>query len=123
MLKTRIITAVVMLLVFVSALFLSSDSVFALLLAAIVAASAWEWSRLCGLARDKSKPREEHVQTAYAAGVGLLALVFLYLPQTESFIRWMMLLGFLFWLAVPAVCSGDHLVYGYWCLFCWKTLW
>ena len=96
MLKTRIITAVIMLLVFLTALFAASISVFALLLAAVVAASAWEWSRLSGV-------RDENLQTAYAAGIGLLALIFLYLPQTEPFIRWMMLLGFLFWLSVLAI--------------------
>ena len=96
MLKTRIITAAVMLLVFVTALFVASTSVFALLLAVVVAASAWEWSRLCGV-------RDENLQTAYAAGIGLLALIFLYLPQSEPFIRWMMLGGLLFWLAIPAV--------------------
>ena len=74
MLKTRIITAVIMLLVFLTALFAASISVFALLLAAIAAASAWEWSRLCGV-------RDENLQTAYAAGIGLLALIFLYLPK------------------------------------------
>ena len=96
MLKTRIITATVMLLAFLTALFAASISVFALLLAAVVAASAWEWSRLCGV-------RDEPVQTAYAAGIGLLALIFLYLPQSGSFIQWMMLIGFLFWLIVPAI--------------------
>ena len=96
MLKTRIITAAIMLLVFLTASFAASISVFALLLAAIVAASAWEWSRLSGV-------HDENLQTAYAAGIGLLALIFLYLPQTEPFIRWMMLLGFLFWLSVLAI--------------------
>ncbi len=96
MLKTRIITAVVMLLVFVTALFLASESVFALLLAAVVAASAWEWSRLSGI-------KDENLQTAYAAAIGLLALVFLYFPQSETFMRWTMLVGFLFWMAVPAI--------------------
>ena len=94
--RTRIYTAVVLLVAFAADLFYAPLDVFALVLGLIVAASAWEWSRLLGV-------RGEHRQTAYGALVGLAALICLYLPQSEAFVRWTMLAGFLFWLAVPAV--------------------
>ena len=90
MLKTRVITAAVLLVLFCLDLFYASNEVFALVLAFIVAAGAWEWSRLSGV-------HNEHAQTAYAVAVSLLALLCLYLPQSDSFIRWVMLAGFLFW--------------------------
>lgn len=93
--RTRLYTAVVLLVAFAADLFYASLDVFALVLGLIVAASAWEWSRLAGV-------RGEHRQTAYGALVGLAALVCLYLPQSEAFVRWTMLGGLLFWLAVPA---------------------
>ena len=93
--RTRIATAVVLLVAFGADLFLAPLDVFALVLGLIVAASAWEWSRLAGL-------RNEHAQTAYGALVGLAGLICLYLPQSEAFVRWVMLAGLLFWLTVPA---------------------
>ena len=94
MLQTRIITALVLLLVFAADLFLASFQVFALLLGIVVAAAAWEWSRLC-------KVLNEHWQTAFAAGVGALTLVALYIPYNDAVMQWVLLLGFLYWLTVP----------------------
>lgn len=94
MLKTRIITAIVLLLGFGADLFFASYEIFALVLGFIVAASAWEWSRLCGV-------KDEHQQTAYAAVVGLLALIVLYIPFNEALIKWVLLGGFIYWLCVP----------------------
>lgn len=95
MLKTRIITAVVLLIAFAADLFLASFDIFALILGVIVSAAAWEWSRLCQV-------RSENTQTAFAAVVGVIALIFLYLPFSESFMQWFLLLGFIYWLLVPA---------------------
>ena len=92
---TRVATAIVLLVAFAADLFYAPLDVFALVLGLVVAASAWEWSRLAGI-------RHEHVQTAYGALVGLVALVCLYLPLSEAFVRWIMLGGLLFWLSVPA---------------------
>lgn len=94
MLKTRIITAAVLLIAFAADLFFASFAVFALVLGGIVSAAAWEWSRLCQL-------DSENAQTAFAAFVGVVALIFLYLPFSESFMQWFLLLGFIYWLAVP----------------------
>lgn len=94
MLRTRIITGVVLLLAFAADLFLAPFHIFALVLGIVVATAAWEWSRLC-------KVQDEHLQTAFAAAVGVGALVLLYIPYSESFMRWTLLLGFLYWLSVP----------------------
>lgn len=94
MLQTRIITAAVLLLVFAADLFLASVHVFALILGFIVAAAAWEWSRLCQV-------RNEHLQTAFAAFAGLLTLILLYIPYDQGFMRWLLLLGFIYWVSVP----------------------
>lgn len=93
--RARILTAIVLLVAFGADLFFAPLDVFALVLGLIVAASAWEWSRLVGVSG-------EHAQTAYGALVGLGALICLYLPQSEPFVRWTMLGGLLFWIAVPA---------------------
>jgi phosphatidate cytidylyltransferase len=95
-LKTRILTAVVLLIAFSADLFLASVDVFALVLAFIVAAAAWEWSRLCGLA-------SENGQTAFAALVGLVVLIGLYIVYADALMRWLLLAGFLFWASVPAL--------------------
>lgn len=96
MLKTRIITAAILLVGFCVDLFFASVDVFALVLAFVVAAAAWEWSRLCGVVN-------EHVQTAYASVVGLIILIGLYVPYGALWTQWLLLSGFLFWVAVPAV--------------------
>ncbi|MFK7995436.1 MAG: phosphatidate cytidylyltransferase [Granulosicoccus sp.] len=94
MLQTRVITGVVLLAAFAADLFLANFQVFALVLGFVVAAAAWEWSRLC-------KVSDETTQTAFAAGVGVLALVVLYIPYNEVLMRWILLIGFLYWLNVP----------------------
>ena len=96
MLKTRIITAAILLLGFCADLFFASIDVFALVLGFVVAAAAWEWSRLTGVVN-------EHAQTAYACVVGLAVLIGLYIPYGVVWMQWLLLSGFLFWLAVPAV--------------------
>ena len=96
MLSHRIATAAVLLVLFGLDLFLASTSLFALSLAGIAAAAAWEWSRLSGVA-------DEHGQTAYASGVGLVALIVLQVPPGTGFLRWSLLVGFLLWACVPAL--------------------
>ncbi len=96
MLKTRITTAVVLLLAFSAGLIFTSIDVFALGLAVVVAAGAWEWGRMSGVI-------DEDAQTAYAALIGVAALVALYVPYSAGWIQWLMLAGVLFWLSVPAL--------------------
>ena len=94
--RTRVATAVVLFVAFAADVFLASPDVFALVLVLVVGAAAWEWSRLAGV-------RGEHAQTACGALIGLIVLVALYVPQSEWFVRWLMLAALLFWLAVPAL--------------------
>ena len=96
MLKSRVITGVILLVLFAADLASASIDVFALSLSFVVAASAWEWGRMCGI-------KDETVQTAFAAGVGLLSLIVLYLPYSPDATRWIFLLAFLFWASVPAM--------------------
>ncbi len=96
MLKTRIITALVLLIGFGIDLMYASANVFALVLGFVVSAAAWEWSRLC-------KVVNEHVQTGYAAAVGLFVLVCLSVTYNATVIKWLLLAGFLFWLSIPAL--------------------
>jgi phosphatidate cytidylyltransferase len=51
MLRTRVITAVVILLVLVGMLFFAPASAWGLFMLAVALAACWEWSRLCGLGR------------------------------------------------------------------------
>lgn len=96
MLKTRIITALVLLAGFSADLFLASFDVFALVLSFVVAAAAWEWSRLSGVVNETA-------QTVYAAIVGLLVLIALYIPYNLAVMQWWLLLGLLYWLGAFAV--------------------
>jgi len=96
MLKPRIITGVILLVLFAADMALASVDVFALSLSFVVAAAAWEWGRLCGI-------KGETVQTAFAAIIGLLSLIILYLPFSVDATRWVFLIAFLFWASVPAM--------------------
>ena len=49
MLRTRVITAVVVLLILLGMLFFATPAVWSLFVLAIALAGCWEWSRLCGL--------------------------------------------------------------------------
>jgi len=94
MLKQRIITAVLLLAVFALLLIFASPTVFAFVIALIVAAGAWEWSRLCGVVNEQA-------QTGFAMLVGVISLIALHSPLVDSGIRWIMLIGVLFWLSIP----------------------
>ncbi|MGE5616312.1 MAG: phosphatidate cytidylyltransferase, partial [Bacillota bacterium] len=50
MLRTRVLTAVVILVLFVGMLFYAPANGWALFVLAIALAACWEWSRLCGFA-------------------------------------------------------------------------
>jgi phosphatidate cytidylyltransferase len=51
MLRTRVITAVLVLLVVVGMLFFAPSNLWSLFVLAVALAACWEWSRLCGLGR------------------------------------------------------------------------
>lgn len=83
-----------MLAVFALLLVAASPTVFAFAIALIVAAAAWEWSRLCGVS-------SEFAQTAFSILVGVISLIAMHSPLVDSGIRWVMLAGLLFWLSIP----------------------
>ncbi|QEL65023.1 phosphatidate cytidylyltransferase [Oryzomicrobium terrae] len=106
MLKTRVITAVILLLVFLGAIFLLPRSIWALFCGVVAVLAAWEWGGFLGLA---SRSR---VFLAGAVGLLLLALT-LALPgmlgisdgfvlQGWAFGRFLLVPSVLFWaVAVP----------------------
>lgn len=94
MLKERVITAAVLLAGFAALLLFASVNVFTLVLGLIVAAAAWEWSRLCGVSN-------EHAQTAFAIAVGAVTLISLNSSLVDTAIAAAMFIGLLFWLSVP----------------------
>lgn len=69
MLKQRVITAIVMLLVLLPALFASMAWPFALLMLVMAGAAAWEWGRLNGAAPSAAVAMG--VLTAAACGLAL----------------------------------------------------
>jgi len=95
MLRSRILTAGVLLVGFLADLFLASVGIFALVLVLIVGIASWEWSRLSGVKTDL-------LQSVYAVLVGLVCLVGLNLPHSDGFIRVLGLLSFLFWICALA---------------------
>lgn len=68
MLKQRIITAVILALVFLTALFALSGTYFALAIAAVVLVAGWEWANMVGL-----KSQWQRVAYALCVGLGILA--------------------------------------------------
>lgn len=94
MLRERAITAAVLLLVFIVLLAFTSIEIFALAISCVVAIAAWEWSRLCGVTADR-------MQSAFAVLVGTVSLLLLYSPLADGSVRWVLLLGLLFWISVP----------------------
>jgi phosphatidate cytidylyltransferase len=92
LLPARILTAAVLLAVFLAALFWLERWQFAVLAGLVVAIAASEWAALCGLARLPA--------AAFAAGVvacyGLLAAALLGAPTSG----WTFMLATVFWLAI-----------------------
>ncbi len=94
MLKRRIATAVVMLVIFVLDLFFAPSGLFALSIALLCAASAWEWGRLAGIQTDRG-------EVVFATVVGLSALICLYLPFSDVLLQVLLGAVLVFWLSVP----------------------
>ena len=65
MLRTRVLTAVVILVLFVGMLFFAPPNAWALFVLGIALAACWEWSRLCGFA-----PRAQSIYLLVAGALG-----------------------------------------------------
>jgi len=96
MLKQRVISAAIMLAVFLVFIFFVNDFWFRLLLSLMAALAAWEWCRLSGF--KSPLPAQ-----GLAAIFGGLVLLLLMLPLSEGTVRWIALLATLFWASVPIV--------------------
>lgn len=98
MLATRVITAVVALVVLLAMLFLASRAVWALFALAIALVACWEWSRMCGLG-----PSGRSAFLAISAAIGA-ALWLVYVAGAPSAFARLSLAVFslaaLFWIAV-----------------------
>jgi len=68
MLKERLITAIVLFVVFTGLIAFASVSLFSFVLGLIVAAATWEWGRLCGITH-------EHAQSAVAIVGGAITII------------------------------------------------
>ena len=90
MLKERVITAVVLLVVLALILFVLPPVFFTVFVLVVVAIAAWEWSRLAGLVRA------EH-QIGYAAVVFFLVLLLMLLPWLSLFARLTSTAAIAFW--------------------------
>lgn len=90
-LKERVVTALVMLLLVFLDIFWFPRELFALSLGLLAAAAGWEWGRMAGLT--------PHVhQSVYATAVGLAALVFVVLPINTALVVGALLAASGFWL-------------------------
>jgi len=81
MLRTRVITAVVVLLVLVGMLFYASSAAWSLFVLAIALGGCWEWSRLCGLT-----PMAQSIFLLLSGGLGGAGWM-LYLRAPEDTFR------------------------------------
>ena len=96
MLKQRIISAAIMLAVFLLFNFVVNDFFFALLLSAMAALAAWEWYRLAGLENAK-------LVQALAIASALVIFMLLAFEFSTELVRWFVLLTALFWATVPLI--------------------
>ena len=106
MLATRVITAVVALVVLLAMLFLASREVWSAFMLAVALVSCWEWSRLCGM--------ESGARTAFlaiSAAFGVMLWLFEARAQDGSFARLAVALfavAALFWVVVAPFWIGGH---------------
>lgn len=107
MLATRVITAVVALLVVVGLVFLASRAVWSLFMLAVALVACWEWSRLTGLGAGG---RAAFVALSALLGVLLFAFVFAAAPL--GFARAALaifVLAAVFWIAAAPIWIARHL--------------
>lgn len=93
MLRERVITAAVLLVVFVAVVFFLPPKFFSGLVALVALVAAWEWSRLC-------KVKESLHQNVYAIAVCLTSLLLMLSAVNPFMERWLMIPALVFWLAV-----------------------
>jgi phosphatidate cytidylyltransferase len=106
MLATRVITAVVALVVVVGMVFLAPRALWSLFMLAVALVSCWEWSRLCGLGEPA---RIAYLVLSVAAGAALWACSIA--APAALFARFSLALfaaAAIFWVAVAPFWIGGH---------------
>lgn len=98
MLKTRVITAVVMLLVLLGVLGLGGPAAWAALVLVLFAAALWEWARLGGMGEQSAR--------LYAAAATAVAWVTVCFADQAFLAIPLMLAGAAFWLVAAPLCLG-----------------
>lgn len=93
MLKQRVITAIVLALLFLMAVFGFGDLTFSLFLGLVTALCAWEWGHL-------SAVKQLSARLAYVAVTLLLLLLIQFVIDDDSVFRFIMLFSLLWWLGV-----------------------
>lgn len=107
MLATRVITAVVALLVVVGLVFLASRAVWSLFMLAVALIACWEWSRLTGLAAGG---RAAFLALSALLGIALGALFFAAEPQRFSHAAFLVfVVAAVFWIAIAPLWIARHL--------------
>ncbi len=96
MLRERVVSAVVMLVVFVVVNFFLPDSIFRICLALLAGVAGWEWSRLAGV-------RNTTHQLSAGVSLGFLAVLVLWFLPHPQLAAPLSLIGLLFWLMVVLV--------------------
>ena len=99
MLKQRVVTAAILLVLFGLLLSFASRSFLTLAIAGVTAAAAWEWSRLAGVKTDVR-------QSVYAAAIGILTLAFTMNVPFNYDAYWLLLIAFLLWNRLLMTQSG-----------------
>lgn len=89
MLKERVITAAVLLVIFVGVFFFASERVFQLAMAIVAAAAAYEWASLSAL-------KEKHVQILSVV-VGFIALLVNGVLSSTALVGFLAWVGLIFW--------------------------
>jgi len=101
MLKTRAITAAILVPVFLAALFLLPDIVWAILSLAIMVMATWEWAGLMGASVVRKK---SYTALTLLTGIALLVLLeFGHTQPMEYALFWGMLASVFFWLALAPI--------------------
>ncbi len=101
MLKTRIITAIALIIGFLTALFLASDMVWALLTLGATLIGVWEWSNLIHLNKTQTR-----ISVASALGIGLVLIFTLNTSLAlyhDEFVFSLLCLSAVFWIVFAPI--------------------
>jgi len=93
LLKSRVITAVVLSCVFVTVLVFGSWQAFAILVGIAFSAAAWEWSNLSGISRHSLRIGYAFITT----GLGISVFMWIHETDTSSSLKYFLLMASTWW--------------------------